>query len=172
MNEFLEYWKAITFCFERHINQMRKSSKIPYAVHPIRVAAILRSAGYTESENEKMLISALLHDLVEDTDTTFDDINSIFGEKITSIVRELTKPKKRNKEEWLKNFRVASIEAKIIKMADRIDNLLDMNIDFWSVEKQREYANQAKLILEICGNADLNLANKLEAIIEKILTSR
>lgn len=172
MNDFSKYWKAITYCFERHNNQTRKSSNIPYAVHPIRVASILRSAGFTEFKHENLLISALLHDLIEDTDTTFDEIYDLFGEKITSIVRELTKPKRGLKEEWLKTFGSASIEAKIIKMADRIDNLLDMNIEFWPAEKKREYANQAKLILENCGGANKNLAHKLKIIVENILKTK
>ena len=166
MKDFSKYWKAITFCFEKHGNQKRKSN-IPYAVHPIRVAAILRSVGLTEDSYESLLISALLHDLVEDTNTTIKEISNLFGTKIASTVNELTLPKKRDKAEWLKMFKNASKEAKIIKMADRIDNLLDMNIEFWPIEKQKDYANQGKIILENCGHAHVKLANELKDLIEK-----
>ena len=67
------------------------------------------------------------------------------------------------KEEWLKSFNYFSEEAKIIKLADRIDNLLDM--DTWSNERQTYYTEQSKLIVESCGDAHEGLKKRLKELI-------
>ena len=169
MKDFSNYWKAITFCFFHHGNQKRKYPKIPYAVHPIRISMILRAAGFSEFKDEDLMVAALLHDIVEDTDTNLGVIKNKFGEKVASIVKELTKVEGVDKNKWLRSFEYASKEAKIIKMADRIDNLMDMG-DFWSIEGQKSYADQGKIILNQCGEAHSWLAGKLEEVIEKVLS--
>lgn len=171
MKNFLNYWNALSYAFEKYGNLKRKAKNIPYIIHPVRITSILRSVGFNEFEYEELMIAALFHDLCEDTNTTLEEINKNFGKKIGSIVGELTKPKEakgRKKDWWIENFVNSSEEAKIIKMADRIDNLLEM-VEDWSVEKQINYANQAKIILRSCGDANEELANKLEELIIQIL---
>ncbi|MFX1275814.1 MAG: HD domain-containing protein [Promethearchaeota archaeon] len=168
MTDISKYWEALTFISVRHGDQKRISSNIPYIIHPIRVAAILRSFGFSEQDNEDLLIAALLHDLIEDTSTTLGEIKQYFNEKIMLIVSELSKPKKKDKEIWLNSFETKSDEAKIIKMADRIDNLMDIIQINWKIEKKRIYLEHANIILEKCGNAHVNLAKKLEQMIEKL----
>ncbi len=169
MKEFSNYWKALTFAAKNHGITLRKDKKTPYLVHPLRIVSILRAAGFSEFNCEEMMIAALFHDLVEDTGVSLEEIRKYFGDKVASIVKELTKPKNGKKEEWLKSLDTTSKEAKIIKMADRIDNLMDMNIDIWSVEKQKSYAEQGKIILEKCGNAHSELALNLKKVIDDIL---
>ena len=123
MNDFSRYWKAINFIFSRHGEQKRKSANIPYVIHPIRVASILRSVGFSEQQDENLMIAALCHDLLEDTTTSFEEISQKFGDNVANIVSELSKPNSRNKDEWIESFKNKSKEAQIIKMADRIDNL-------------------------------------------------
>jgi len=171
MNEITNYWKALTFAAKNHGIKTRKDKETPYFAHPVRTAAILRAVGFSEFQNENLMIAALLHDLVEDTPITLNDIRKNFGEKVALIVKELTKPEKGDKEEWIRSFENASEEAKIIKMADRIDNLMDMDIDIWSTEKQKSYANQGKIILEQCGKANAELALKLKDVIKNALTN-
>jgi len=169
MKEISNYWKALTFAAINYGSLKRKSGNIPYLIHPIRIISILRAAGFSEFEDEELMIAALFHDLLEDTETTFSDIESQFGHKIATIVEELSIPEKNNKIEWLESFNDASKEAKIIKMADRIDNIMDMNM--WPKEKQKSYAEQAKIILRNCGEVHNELADLLEKVIENVLYS-
>ena len=169
MKDYLNYCAAITYAFSKYGELKRKSQKIPYVVHPIRITAILRAAGFNENDNEEMMIAALFHDLIEDTETPIEEIKNQFGRKVASIVMELTKPEKGNKNDWLKTFEKASKEAKIIKMVDRLDNLMDMPTELWKIKKQKSYAEQAKIILEKCGSANEGIALKLNEEIEKKL---
>jgi (p)ppGpp synthase/HD superfamily hydrolase len=132
---------------------------------------ILRAAGFSEFKNKDLFLAALFHDLLEDTDLSYEDLKKAFGDHVAPIVKELTKPKNIGKEKWLESFDIASKEARIIKMADRIDNLLDMNLTGWTDEKQRSYARQGLIILEKCRDANKNLADKLEEVIDQILKS-
>jgi len=171
MKDFSNYWNALSFAFEKYGNLTRKSKEIPYIIHPIRITSILRAVGFDEFENEDLMIAALFHDLVEDTDTKLNEIENKFGEKVALIVAELTKPEGANgrkKDQWLENFINDSEEARIIKMADRIDNLLEM-VDDWTIEKQISYVEQAKIILKSCGDSNKQLAKKLEALINSLL---
>ena len=167
MKDFTKYWDALSFAIIHYGKLKRKSSGVPYIIHPVRITSILRAAGFDEFKDEDIMISALFHDLIEDTETTSDLIEMEYGAKIASIVDELSKPEDGSKEDWLKNFGTASKEAKIVKMADRIDNLLDM--EMWPTKKRKSYAEQAKLIVKNCSNANVKLARKLQEIIDNIL---
>jgi (p)ppGpp synthase/HD superfamily hydrolase len=169
MREFETIWEAINFAFTKYGNIKRKSGDIPYVIHPIRVAMILRAAGFSEFKDKNLMLAALFHDLLEDTNLTFEELKAEFGPEVASIVKELSKPENISKEEWLKAFDTSSKEAKLIKIADRIDNLMDMKLPEWNVEKQKNYADQGNIILETCGTASLKLAKKLKNLIEQIL---
>ena len=84
------------------------------------------------------------------------------------IVNEVSKPRDENKEFWLQSFEIKSDEAKIIKMADRIDNLMDITQMMWTIEKKRQYIEHAKIIFKKCGNAHKELAKALETLIKKL----
>lgn len=169
MNNFIQYWRALTFATQYYNGLTRKSKKIPYVVHPLRVAIILRAAGFNEFDNPEILIAALFHDLIEDTEITKEIIESKFGKRISTIVGELSKNPNQTKENYLKSLKNVSKEAQIIKMADRIDNLLDMDISNWDRAKKEKYAKHGELILEICGNSNLKLSKKLSEVIKDVL---
>ena len=80
--------KATQFSALKHQDQKRKDGKTPYIIHPISVAMILSDIGGVD--DEEILSAALLHDTIEDTDTTADEIGREFGATIRSIVEELT----------------------------------------------------------------------------------
>jgi (p)ppGpp synthase/HD superfamily hydrolase len=164
MKDFQEYWKALTFAVSKYEPLKRKCSDIPYVVHPLRVAMILKAVGFNEFTNSDLMISALFHDLVEDTNTTLEEIQNEFNAKVALTVKELSKPKQGNKDEWLKNFGTVSKEAKMIKLADRIDNLMDNNNR--TREEIISYAEQGRIILETCGDAHPELTRKLKEVIE------
>ena len=169
MKQFLNYWKALNFALIKYGDLRRKSGDIHYFIHPLRITLILRAAGFSEFENENLMIAALFHDLVEDTDISLSEIENKFGRNVASIVSEVSIPIKTEKEVYLENLKNASVEAKIIKLADRIDNLIDLPKSFWPIDKQKSYAEQAKIILESCGDANSKLALRLKQEIEKIL---
>lgn len=117
---------AFKFAFDAHDGQYRKYSKLPFIIHPYDVVHRLSSIGIND---EDMLISGVLHDTVEDTNITSDDIHNIFGLKISKIVDELTMPEtsvESTKRKWLNHIAShCSIEANIIKFTDRMSNFHD-----------------------------------------------
>lgn len=169
MNNFKRFWDALTFMAIHHGDQKRKSGNVPYIIHPIRVVHILRNEGFTEEKHESLLIAALFHDLLEDTSLKFEELEKLYGTKISIIVLELTKPIGESKNNWLRKFSLRSWESKAIKMADRIDNLLDIPFSSWTSEKQISYAKEGKIILEQCLGVHKGLEKKLEEAIKKVL---
>ncbi|MFX1338284.1 MAG: HD domain-containing protein [Promethearchaeota archaeon] len=169
MKLFLNYWKALNFAIIKYGDLKRKSGDIHYFIHPLRITLILRATGYNEFDHETLMIAALFHDLIEDTDTSLSEIENKFGKNIASIVNQVSIPIKAEKEKHLKNLKNASIEAKIIKLADRLDNLIDLPLEAWSKDQQKSYAEQAKIILESCGDANSELALRLKQEIDRIL---
>ena len=123
--------KALTFAENAHSGQMRKYSEGEhYIQHPIRVARIVDE--YDSSD--AMICAALLHDVVEDSETTVEDLEKEFGKEISSLVSDLTNttPKtagKRSERHKLECERIRGISnaAKTIKCADAIDNLGDIS---------------------------------------------
>lgn len=123
--------KAFLFAKDRHEGQKRKSSDEPYVVHPIHISLML--ASYSED----VIVAALLHDLVEDTATTFDEIEQMFGSRVKTFVAGVSKPKgnfaskeERDIKAWEILEKAARKEPDIllIKIADRIHNLKTINI--------------------------------------------
>jgi (p)ppGpp synthase/HD superfamily hydrolase len=109
-----------------HDGQVRKGSlAIPYISHLFSVALLLKD--YTEDEDT--LIAAILHDTIEDTDYTFEELRDDFGEKVTSLVRPLTEPPKHTVSSWLEQKKIYSqqvdngpIEAVLIAAVDKMHN--------------------------------------------------
>lgn len=81
------YTKALIFAAKAHHGQYRKGSGLPYIVHPIAVAALAHERGWPEH----VVVACLLHDTVEDTATTIEDIRTEFGDKVARIVEALTR---------------------------------------------------------------------------------
>ena len=79
-------------------------------------------------------------------------VHNLFGNRVALIVTELTHPEGLSKEEWLESFKIFSKEAKIVKLADRIDNLSSMESLFFPKERRDRYREQAKIILRTCGD--------------------
>lgn len=169
MKDYKKLRDAFTYAVKHYDGEVRKGSNIPYIIHPLHILTILRSTGFSDFKNEDLMIAALFHDLIEDTEVCEEDIANHFGKKIASIVKELSNPEHGNKEDHFRKLQDASYEAKVIKLADRIDNLSDIHSINWPIEKKRSYLKQGKIILESCGEAHQDLADKLEEIIRKNL---
>ncbi len=118
---------AMDFMKFRHGSQTR-SHGTPYWTHPAAVSVIMQNECPVK-QSEEVITSALLHDILEDTDTEVDEINDKFGEKIASIVKTLTKNKEiSDTKNYFKGIKSSSIEAKIIKTCDRIHNLREIHL--------------------------------------------
>uniref|UniRef100_A0A8C8VN64 Guanosine-3',5'-bis(diphosphate) 3'-pyrophosphohydrolase MESH1 n=1 Tax=Pelusios castaneus TaxID=367368 RepID=A0A8C8VN64_9SAUR len=122
--------EAADFAARKHRQQRRKDPEgTPYINHPIGVARILsREAGVTDIA---VLQAALLHDTVEDTGTTFSEIEEHFGEEVRQIVEEVTDdkllPKMERKRLQIERAPQSSRGAKLVKLADKLYNLRDLN---------------------------------------------
>ncbi len=134
--------KAREFAKKAHEGQYRKYKSEPYIEHPIRVAGLVKSVTHTE----EMVCAAYLHDVVEDTEVTIEDIKEEFGDKVADLVRDLTDVyvkknyphlnRRRRKEKEVERQSQISKEAKTIKLADVIDNTRDI------VENERNFARK------------------------------
>ena len=115
------------FAKERHSTTTRKDGVTPYHEHLSGVVARLKNLGVTD---EDVLCAAWLHDIIEDTNTTFDDIDKRFGSKVSVLVLSLSKdkrlPKGQQEEQYVKQLRESSFEAKLIKLCDISANLKDI----------------------------------------------
>ncbi|XP_022303701.2 guanosine-3',5'-bis(diphosphate) 3'-pyrophosphohydrolase MESH1-like [Crassostrea virginica] len=154
MSEVSEIIRCTNFAAIKHKDQKRKDKEgTPYINHPIGVANILtQEAGISDVA---VIQAALLHDTVEDTNTTFEEIQDHFGEEVTGIVREVTDdknlPKLERKQKQIEHAPHASYKAKLVKLADKLYNLRDLNRCTpvgWSQERVTEYFEWAKRVVD------------------------
>jgi len=121
--------QAISFAANKHRNQRRKNKECtPYINHPIRVStSIAEIGGITDVI---ALAAAVLHDTVEDTETSYEEVKERFGKEIADVVMEVTDNKSLSKVERKKlqivNAPHKSHAAKLVKLADKLDNLTDL----------------------------------------------
>jgi guanosine-3',5'-bis(diphosphate) 3'-pyrophosphohydrolase len=146
--------EALAFAAERHRDQRRKdSARTPYVNHPIALLRVLSlEAGV---EDPVVLCAALLHDTVEDTATTPQEIEARFGPEIRAVVMEVTDdkrlPKAERKRLQIVHSARASEPARLIKLADKICNLRDVAAAppaDWDPERCREYFDWARAVVE------------------------
>ena len=120
---------AIEFATQKHEGQTRKFSGKPYVTHPINVSNIVHQYCLGNKNYETLMTSAILHDTLEDTETTFKEIESNFGKEVSNLVQELTNDNEElqaGKTEYMKKkFLKLSNNALILKLADRLDNMRD-----------------------------------------------
>lgn len=136
---------AIAFAADKHRNQRRKDHEAsPYINHPIALANVL--ANEAGVEDERVLLAAVLHDTIEDTETTEQELVLLFGKEVADIVMEVTDDKALSKAErkrlQIEHAPHISRRAKLVKLADKICNLRDIAKSppaDWSLERKREY---------------------------------
>jgi guanosine-3',5'-bis(diphosphate) 3'-pyrophosphohydrolase len=144
---------ALRFAADKHRGQRRKGTDgCPYINHPIEVAEILsRIGGITDTVT---LQAAVLHDTVEDTDTTADELEALFGLEVRRLVEELTDDKRLPKAER-KRLQIAqaphlSVRAKQIKIADKISNIRDVTYyppAHWPWQRRSDYLDWAEQVV-------------------------
>ncbi|NJM98968.1 MAG: bifunctional (p)ppGpp synthetase/guanosine-3',5'-bis(diphosphate) 3'-pyrophosphohydrolase [Phormidesmis sp. RL_2_1] len=149
-----QFLQALSFAAYKHRHQRRKdAAKTPYINHPIAVANILLNEA--DITDEAVLIAALLHDTVEDTDTTFDEIEQYFGRVIRNIVDEVSDdkslPKAARKQAQIDHAAGLSDRAKLVKLADKIANLRDTRTsppEDWPTARIDEYLEWGKAVID------------------------
>jgi len=160
--------RAAAFAAEKHRTQRRKDADAsPYINHPIQLAYILVQA---DIEDPVVLASALLHDTIEDTQTTLDELEIVFGYEIANIVAECSDDKSltklERKQAQIDHAATISHQAKLVKLADKIANVSDMNRAppaGWSLERKREYFDWAKQVVDRMRGTHATLEARFDA---------
>ena len=163
--------KAVAFAADKHRAQRRKDvDASPYINHPISVANALANEG--DVADIEVLSAAVLHDTIEDTNTTAEELRAIFGVRITAIVLDVTDDKSLDKhvrkQRQIEHAPHTSKEAKLVKLADKICNLRDILASppaDWSTERKRDYFDWAAKV--VAGIRGVN--PKLEAVFDELL---
>lgn len=172
---------AIYFATKAHVGQKRKTDpEVDMIFHPFTVGMILQRAGASTN----CVIAGILHDVVEDTKYTIEDIENEFGQDVASIVYEVSEnkqlPWKERKIDAINKIKTASIDGKLVECADKISNLetlysayQEQGEEIWnSFNKPKEeqkwyYTNMYKAVLEnVQENNDL--FNRYKKILQQL----
>lgn len=134
--------KAIKFATEKHEGQFRKGTNIPYILHPMEAAAVVG----TMTTDDEIIAGAVLHDVVEDTDTTVEQVSELFGGRVAELVASESENKREHlsaqstwkirKQETLDHLKTAPVEVKMITLGDKLSNIRAINRDYNSIGDQ------------------------------------
>jgi len=167
---------ATAFAAEKHRHQRRKDAEAsPYINHPIALARVLSvEAGIDDPET---ICAALLHDTIEDTDTTPAELRSVFGAAIAGIVAEVTDDKNLDKADrkrlQIEHAAHISGKAKLVKLADKICNLRDVFASppaDWSVARRLEYIDWAAAVVDGLRGTQPRLEELFDALVAQRAT--
>jgi guanosine-3',5'-bis(diphosphate) 3'-pyrophosphohydrolase len=143
--------RAASFAAQRHEGQHRKDGQTPYFAHPVRVAFVVRHV-FGEPD-ETAIVAAMLHDLIEDTTTDYDDLIEHFGKEVADCVAALTKdsrlPEDDREEAYDRQLAGASWQARLVKLADVYDNYCDSSND----GQRKNFARKAERAIRCAGDA-------------------
>jgi len=162
--------RAVTFAAEKHKNQLRKNSGgTPYINHPLAVAELLAREGRVD--DLAVLVAAVLHDTIEDTNTTGDELKNLFGSEVAGVVAEVTDDKSRPKAErkrlQVEHAAGLSTRAKLVKLADKICNVRDVADDppkDWPLARRQEYFDWAKSVVDRLRGVNETLESKFDQL--------
>ena len=163
------YQQTIKFATAKHVEQQQlvPGTNLPYAVHISNVAMEVMIAGFnTEKFDTGFAVQvALLHDTLEDTSTTFEELEDKFGADVAHAVSALTKnnelPKEQRMADCMARIKKLQPEVWAVKLADRITNLQPPPPD-WDKIKRAKYREEARLILNELKDGNEFLANRLQ----------
>lgn len=164
--------KAAFFAARKHQNQIRKDvNSTPYINHPLAVAYVL--AVETGVKEETILIAALLHDTIEDTDTTPEELDNNFCEEVRRVIEEVTDDKnlekQKRKELQVQHAPDLSPTAKQLKIADKICNIRDISNTppvGWSNERKLKYLKWTKDVVDGCRGINKDLEKLYDATLK------
>lgn len=160
---------ALKFSAEKHRNQRRKDAEAsPYINHPIQVAELLWNVGGVR--DIVIILGALLHDTIEDTQTTPEEIETLFGKEVLELVLEVTDDKRLTKAER-KRLQILhapqrSARAKQLKICDKICNVRDVTHappKDWNFERRWEYLDWTENVIRGVRGANAKLESLYDA---------
>ena len=162
---------AAHFSADRHRDQRRKGSRnTPYINHPLEVAERLNRIGGIDDVD--ILVAAILHDTIEDTETTAKELAQLFGAKVAGLVEELSDDRELH---WTDRKRIEiehaariSVAARLIKLSDKTSNVADTASNppgEWTLQRRRDYLLFAEKVAEGCRG----LNQRLEAEFDRVL---
>ena len=145
--------QAVAFAADKHRNQRRKDAEAsPYINHPIALANVLANEGGVQDVT--VLCAAVLHDTIEDTETTAGELRALFGDQVAAVVLEVTDDKSLDKAQrkqlQIEHAAHCSPQAKLVKLADKICNLRDLLASppaDWSAERKQAYFDWAAAVV-------------------------
>ena len=163
MNIAKDLLQAVNFAADKHRDQRRKGvESSPYINHPIQVAELIVRVG--DVDDLAVLIAAVLHDTVEDTETTFDEIEKAFGLEVRDLVAEVTDdkslPKAERKKRQVEHTAQISGRAKLVKIADKTCNVRDVTHsppEDWDMRRRTEYFDWASQVVDACRGTNQHL---------------
>jgi len=122
---------ATMLAIEAHKNQFRKSSNTPYILHPLEVGTTLFKYGCSD----ELIIAGILHDTLEDTEVTQENLLKMFGKEITNLVLDCSEPDKKltwekRKHHTIDNIKNLSMNSKLVMCADKLSNLKSILKDY------------------------------------------
>jgi guanosine-3',5'-bis(diphosphate) 3'-pyrophosphohydrolase len=167
--------RALHFAADKHRDQRRKDPEAsPYINHPIHVAEALASVGGVR--DPVTLAAAILHDTLEDTQTTADELEELFGPEVRGVVEEVTDDKSlekaRRKRLQIEHAPSLSQRARVVKYGDKICNVIDVTErppPRWSRERRLEYVDWAKRVVDRCRGANAALERWFDDVHAKAL---
>lgn len=160
--------RAVAFAAHKHREQKRKDKDAsPYINHPIQLATVLwEEGGVTDPQ---VIAAALLHDTLEDTETTWHELRGEFGKEIADVVLEVTDTKwigmEVRKRLQVSRAKHSSGMAKLVKLADKICNVRDVAAHppaHWPVERRRQYFDWAKEVIDRLRGTHPELERKFD----------
>ena len=164
---------AAVFAAEKHQGDVRKNKqRSPYITHPLLVAQVIAQIG--EIQETAILAAAILHDTIEDTDTTREEIRERFGEDILSIVLEVTDdktlPKMVRKRHQVAHAAGLSYEAKIVKLGDKLINCRDIlndPPDYWSLKRRQDYIQWGADVIFLIRGTNRQLEGAFDQVLAR-----
>lgn len=178
--------KAKEFIIKAHSGQVRKNEpEKPMVIHPLNVGKILEDYGY----DDDIVIAGFLHDVIEDTKYTYEDIENIFGKSIASLVMGASESDKslsweERKKETIEKTKKLPLKNKVIICADKIDNLEDLALKFQRTqerdfslfkrgeEKQKWYYNEVYKSLIYNEDESLPIFKRLKELLEIVFENK
>lgn len=167
--DIVELARAADYAARQHLGQRRKGERgEPYINHLTEVAALLAEA--TGGEDAVLLLGGLLHDTIEDTSTTYGDLEAMFGAEVAELVAEVTDDKSLTQSER-KRLQVESTprksrRAKLLKLADKTSNLrglVESPPKDWSAERLSDYVDWAEQVVKSCRGLNARLEAGFDA---------
>lgn len=160
--------KALAFAAQKHVDQRRKGEKEePYINHVIEVGDLI--AQHTGGKDADAIMAGILHDTIEDTATTYDELKREFGENVADIVAECTDdktlPKTERKRLQAESAAHKSDAAKMVKMADKTSNLRSILASppaGWDEARKVEYFEWAKTVVDNCRGVNAGLEGEFD----------